>query len=388
MRILFVLSRVPYPLEKGDKLRAFHFIRELSDNHEITLFCLADKRIDPEAKSKLRAFCSEVYIHRIPLYRKWLGLLIALFNKKPFQVEYFYSKSAQRKFDAFLEAHLPQHIFCQLIRTSEYAKKYSVIPKTLDYMDAFSAGMKRMAERASFPMSAVMNIEYLRLKNYEEQIAKEFQHRTIISEQDKACLNLKQSITVLPNGIGPQFFEDRSISQHRHILFTGNMSYRPNVESARFLAKEIMPLIWKEDPTIKLTLAGATPASTILALKSDRIEVTGWVDDIVAIYKSAKIFVAPMLINSGLQNKLLEAMACKVPCITTSLANNALGANSGWEILIGDTAQEIADHVLFLLTHTEEADNLGTQGHQYVIKNYSWKKEAERLEKLLLSTAR
>ena len=95
-----MLSRVPYPLEKGDKLRAFHMIRELSKQHEIHLFCIAEERTDAIAQEKLKAYCKEVYVYRISRFKKWVGLLRSLFSGKPFQVEYFYAASAQKKLDS------------------------------------------------------------------------------------------------------------------------------------------------------------------------------------------------------------------------------------------------------------------------------------------------
>ncbi len=383
MRILFVLSRVPYPLEKGDKLRAYHMIRELSERHEVVLFCLADEKVDPRAEEELKHFCSEIYIHRIPLIARLWKLFTSFFSEKPFQVEYFHSRRAQQKFDAFLEENLPQHIFCQLIRTAEYVKSYRTIPKTLDYMDAFSAGMAKMANSASWPLRVFMQKEQGRLDRYERSIADHFEHHLIISEQDAKCIPIDRPMHVLANGIDPSFFERKSVKTSRDLLFTGNMSYRPNVESARFLASEVMPLVWKRYPDLTLTLAGANPAAAVQALKGRHIEVTGWVDDIFSVYASSKIFVAPMLINSGLQNKLLEAMASGLPSITTQLANNALGAAAGKEILIANDATEISEAIFRLIEDADFAQQLASSGQSYVTGAYSWKTEVARMESIM-----
>jgi sugar transferase (PEP-CTERM/EpsH1 system associated) len=384
VRILFVLSRVPYPLEKGDKLRAFHLIRELSKRHEIYLFCLADAEVDARAEEELKRYCTEVYIHRFRAINKLMNLARAVVSRKPFQVEYFHSPQAQQAFNAFLEEHLPQQIFCQLIRTAEYVRPYRVIPKAIDYMDAFSAGMEKMARASKWPLSVVMHEEHRRLVRYEKDVAKLFHQHYIISEQDKACLKLDVPLTVLPNGIDPLFFQSREEPKSRDLLFTGNMSYRPNVESARFLVQEVMPLLWKTHPELRLCLAGANPSAAVLALKSARVEVTGWVDDIHAVYASARIFIAPMLINSGLQNKLLEAMASGLPCITSSLANNALGARPSHEILIADHATEARDAVVKLLMDKGLSASLAAQGKAYATSTYSWEHEAQRLEASML----
>lgn len=386
MRILVVLSRVPWPLEKGDKLRAFHLIKELSKRHEIMLFCLTDSRVDEMARMRLMEFCSEVSIYRLSKWRIALQLVKGLFTPLPFQVNYFYSKKAQKAFDSFLEKHVPQHVLCQLIRTTEYVRKYTVLPKSIDYMDAFSTGMKRMAENASWPMSLIMNIEKRRLEKYEREVYALFQNHFIISEQDATHLGVPAKIEVVSNGVDPVFFTQPTAGAKRwDILFTGNMSYRPNVQSSKFLVQEIMPRVWKHRPGVTVCLAGATPSQAVQALKQANVDVTGWVEDIAAVYAQSRVFVAPMLINSGLQNKLLEAMASGLPTVTTDLANNALGATPGKEILIANDADSIAQHILNLLKNPELCETLGTHGRYYIQNNFSWHRSAQLLEQAIVN---
>ncbi len=385
MRILVVLSRVPWPLEKGDKLRAYHLIRELSKKHEIILFCLSDQEVHPDAERKLNEFCTEVLIHRLSRAGLLFRLLTSFFNGLPFQVNYFSSKRAQRVFDRYLEEHIPQHIYCQLVRTAGYAMPYPTLPKTMDYMDALSTGMNRMSKAARWPMSIIMKLEQRRLAAYEALIYDHFDQHSIISEQDGQSMQLPGKVHVIPNGIDERFFEAGDTPKTRDILFTGNMNYRPNVESARYLVNEIMPIVWAKHPGLKVCLAGANPAPAIRALASSKVEVTGWVDDIVEVYRSARIFAAPMLINSGMQNKLLEAMATGLPCITTTLANDAIGSKPGTEIHIGDNAQDFAQHIIALAEREDQRKSYGEAGRAFVTSRYSWATEADRLEKVFMS---
>ena len=381
MRILVVLSRVPWPLEKGDKLRAYHLMREWSKNHKIYLFCLSDNSVHPKAESKLNEICERVVIHRLPKIQLLLRLFLGIFNKLPFQVNYFYSSTAKVKFDRFIDHVIPDHIFCQLARTAEYTKKYTVINKSIDYMDAFSTGMLRMSQKASWPLSMAMKEEYVRLKNYENIIQSEFQARFIISEQDREQLDYVKDLHVVPNGIDPVFLEGEEVKTKKYdILFTGNMSYRPNVESAKFLIQDIMPIVWKNHPDICVCLCGANPSNQVKSLAGEKVIVTGWVDDISLVYRSSRIFIAPMIVNTGLQNKLLEAMACNIPSITTSLANNALGSRHDHEILIADTADELAKNIVNLLGSDSLATKIGTNGASYVKANFTWIKAAQSFE--------
>ncbi|MCO4805629.1 glycosyltransferase [Salibacteraceae bacterium] len=382
MKLMVVLSRVPWPLEKGDKLRAYHFIREWSKDHDVALFCLTDSKVDPKAEAKLKEICTEVHIQRLSRLNILIRLAKGMFNPLPYQVSYFYSKGAQKAFDRFLDRNVPDHIFCQLVRTAEYVRKYTIIPKSLDYMDAFSVGMWRMAKGASWPLSMLMKLESKRLENYEGIVQDEFTHRYIISNQDKEQLIHLRDLTVVANGIDPALLEAQSASQKSKkydVLFTGNMAYRPNVESAKFLVNEIMPIVWSKYPDAILCLAGATPTPQVRSLASEKVIVTGWVDDIAEVYRNAKVFVAPMIVNTGLQNKLLEAMALNVPSVTTSLANNALMAKSNDEVLIGDTPSELAMHISNLLENEALRTDLARRGNSYVIANFSWSKFAQNI---------
>jgi glycosyltransferase involved in cell wall biosynthesis len=170
------------------------------------------------------------------------------------------------------------------------------------------------------------------------------------------------------------------------LVFTGNMGYPPNINAAEFLAHKILPLVQPFKPDIRILIAGANPNIRVSVLKSENINVSGWVPDMRECYAMAKIFIAPMQIGTGLQNKLLEAMAMQIPCITSPLANQALLAKENEEILIADTPEAYAQHVLFLLDHPEKASQIAKAGHDYILKNFTWEAETDKIEKLLNTT--
>ena len=130
---------------------------------------------------------------------------------------------------------------------------------------------------------------------------------------------------------------------------------------------------------MKIVIAGATPTKKVKELKSNNVMVTGWVADIRESYASSKVFIAPMRIGTGLQNKLLEAMAMEIPCVTTSLANNALGASDKTNILIGNTAAELAAAIIFLLKDKVMNDQIAQAGHSYVVQNFDWQTFCNKL---------
>ena len=383
MKIFVLLSRVPFPIEKGDKLRAYHQLRCLAKNNEIILCALSDSPVHPEAIKVLGSFCSEIHI--IPIRNAGMvwNVSKAFLNGKPLQVGYFYRCSVQKKINALIERYKPDHIYCQLTRVSDYVKD-SQTPKTLDYQDIFSMGAKRRAETSSPLLKLFFMMEYRRLRHYEHDIFEKFNHKTIISKPDRDLLPhpSRNEVVIIPNGVDHEYFIPVKMEKTFDIVFTGNMGYPPNIDAARFIAEEIFPVVLKQFPESKLLLAGANPHAKVQALQSSNITVTGWLPDIRESYASSRIFIAPMRIGTGLQNKLLEAMAMELPCITSMLANQALGANENEEILVGTTAEEYANHIIRLLQDKPFADKLAQKGHSFVGRVFSWENSTSELENL------
>lgn len=375
-------SRFPYPLEKGDKLRAYHQIKELSTSFEVHLISLTEHKVSQVHLDELKKYCVSVQTFYLSPLKKWFGAFINLFGKKPIQVGYFHNWSIHRKVKVLLKSIQPDHIYAQLIRSSEYVKHYHHCSKTIDYMDALSKGLERRSETAKGVKRWIFKLEYKRLMEYENSIFEYFENHTIISEQDRNFIFHKNrdQIVIVPNGVDTNFFKVQTAPKSADIVFTGNMSYPPNITASKYIVNNILPLL-SED--VKIILAGANPTKEVLSLQSNQVNVTGWVDDIRLSYTSAKVFVAPMFIGTGLQNKLLEAMAIGVPCITTTLANNALGAKENEEILIANDAESFQEKITELLNDEEKSESISKNAKKFVLENYDWKPVTRKLIELI-----
>jgi sugar transferase (PEP-CTERM/EpsH1 system associated) len=381
-QLVFVTSRFPYPLEKGDKLRAFYQLKELSKHFDVHLVALHESIITIDQLKAVESYCASVQTYFLPKWLKWLFAGLQLFGSKPIQVGYFYNPFVQRKIRQKLQWIQPDHIYCQLVRASEYVKDYHDCHKTLDYMDALSKGMERRMEKASYFKRMLFKMEFKRLLKYENTIFEYFEHHTIISEEDKKQLFHKDfsKIMVIKNGVDERFFEPMEQAQEYDLVFTGNMSYAPNVKAALFLVNEVLPLC---QSTVKLAISGANPVQEVRALASGNVTITGWVDDIREAYANSKVFIAPMTIGTGLQNKLLEAMAMSLPCITTNLANRALGASPNEHILVGNTPRELAQHIDQLVGDEQLRNSLSTKGREFVAAHFKWENVTYPLIQLL-----
>lgn len=384
MKIFFLVSRIPWPLEKGDKLRAYHQLRMLAKEHEVHLCCLSDEAPHPEAFKQLHAITPHVNIIQLNKIKIVFRLILAALSDKPFQVNYFYQSAVARKIRKMVYAIQPDHIYCQLVRTSEYVKILHEYKKTIDYMDALSSGYQRRVKTSPWWMKPFVNEESKRLLAYENLIYEYFDHHTIISEQDRNLIMHpgRKKIAIVPNGVDRDFFKPQEVVKKYDLLFTGNMSYPPNIECAKILANRIVPLIQRKYPNVNLLLAGATPDVSVSELASPSVHVSGWMNDIRDAYAESRVFIAPMRSGSGLQNKLLEAMSMEMPCITTQLAANALGDHVEEAFLVGETDEELAAMACELLADTNRANGLGKNARKCITDSFSWEKSVSVLESL------
>ncbi len=387
MKIVVLLSRVPYPLEKGDKLRAFNQLKELSKRHEIYLFALNEGALHPQAKSILSPFCKQIYILKLCKATIFFNLIKSLFQKIPFQCSYFFNKKHYKFINQEIDKIAPDVIYTQLIRTTEYVR-HRKEKKILDYQDVFSKGMFRLMEKAPFYKAWIYRLEYRRLLRYEGDVFKDFDYKTIITQVDRALIHhpKAEQIVVVPNGVDTQYFEPQKVEKIYDIIFTGNMSYTPNVFACEYLVKEILPELLKYEPNIKIVLCGVNPSPRVCALKSKNVEITGWVNDIRSYYAQSKIFVAPMELGTGLQNKLLEAMAMQLPCITSPLASKPINAVHNSEIIVCNSVLGYVDAIIHLLHQPDFYNLVANNAYQFVKQNYNWTETTKILENLILET--
>ncbi len=372
--IAVILSRFPYPLEKGDKLRAYFQLVDLAKVFDIHLICTTEKEIQKNDFEKILKLCKTVHVFKLKRINLFLNLCWAIVDSKPFQVRYFYQKWIQKAINQILKDVQPSHIYCQLIRSSEYVKNHHSCPKTLDYMDALSKGMERRINHVWGIKKMIFKSEYKRLAKYERLIFDYFENHTIISKQDRNYMMhpQREQIILVPNGVDNQFFETVTTEKKFELLFTGNMGYPPNIDAAMLIEKEIIPELTSKNIFLKCLISGVNPHPSLKALSTENFKVNGWVEDIRESYASAEIFIAPMMIGTGLQNKLLEAMAMGLPCITSTLANNALLAKPEKEILIADDAKSFADQIERLLNDPILFKEISEAGKSFVKANFQW----------------
>ena len=397
MNILFIVHRIPYPPNKGDKIRSFNELKYLSRKHEIHLVCLADDPEDLKYVDHLKRYCKTVNVVHINPKLAKLKSIIYLFSRKPLSVPYFYSKKLQKTIDYLLSSIIFDCIFCFSSPMAEYIFRSNFqqpATRIMDFVDIDSDKWKQYISYSSFPLSWIYKLEGKRLEKYERKISERFQFCAVVSQKEAEIFRRfahNGNIMVIPNGVDSQFFhpamfkEQRARSkEHRAIIFTGAMDYFPNIDGVLYFQKEILPLIEKEVPDVKFYIVGSNPTQKIRMMREEEnIEVTGYVDDIRPYISKASVSVVPLRIGKGIQNKILEAMAMGVPVVATSQAIAGIEVENGKEIFIEDQPQRFANRVVKLIKDEDLRKSISIQARQLVEKKYNWEVNLTRLEKVL-----
>ena len=384
--IIILTSRFPFPLEKGDKLRIYHQIKHLAKHHKLYLISLnTENRVTESQKNELKKYCEEIHIIELNIFERVINLFIAFINQEPLQVGYFYSKKAQHKINIIINNIKPEWIYSQLIRTAKYVQ--GLENNVIDYMDAFSKGLERRVYQFPRIIKPFIKRESYITKKYENYIFNQFKHHTIITKNDRNFIEHinNDKIHIIPNGVDVGYFKPKkNIEKKYEIVFVGIMSYPPNIEAAIYLCEKILPIIKQQYGPIKIIIGGANPHKKIRNLANENVTISGWTKDIRDIYNSGQIFVAPMFLGTGLQNKLLEAMSMGLPCITTKLANHALLANKS-QIIIKENAEDFSNACIELLTNKSKYNKMQSAGLNFVKKNYDWETINKKLSDIFKS---
>ena len=384
MKILVVLPRFPHPLDKGDKLRAFHQIRCLSKTNDVYLFCTSHSWVNDEDFNAVKDICKDIeVVHPNKIVSAW-NVVKAAFSARSLQVAYWTSKKTVKKFRKFEKKIQPDVLYCQMIRTMKWVGK-SPTPKVLDFQDALSKNIERRMYHAGWFWRKVLHFEFKMVRSCEYDAFDIFDAFTIISETDKELIPHRRSneIVVVPNGIDTEYFAPQEIAKKYDVVFCGNMNYPPNIDAARHLVKDIMPKVWEKHPEAHMLISGTNPAKEVKHLADERVTVTGWVDDIRNSYAQSKVFVAPMRMGSGMQNKLLEAMTMGLPCVTSKIASDALGIEADKHLIIGENSDDFAQKVVALLDNENYRAELGSEGNRFVCDKFNWERYNEILENAL-----
>ncbi len=396
MRILFLCHRVPFPPNKGDKIRAFNQLRAMSARHTIDLFTLADQASDLGHHDALREYCETVTIARIVPALARLRALRFLPTKAPLTIPYFFSAELQREVRKALMARSYDRIYVYCSAMAQYVEipEAQGIPVVADLVDVDSDKWRQYASYAPFPYSFVYRREASRLREYERTVCERAASVVVTTEREVQLVREicpGAHVHAIPNGVDQEYFNPASPANpggRPTISFTGDMSYFPNEQAVVFFAREVLPLVRREIPEARFLIVGRQPGKKVLQLQSlAGVEVTGLVPDVRPYLAQSQVSVAPFLIAAGIQNKVLEAMSYGLPVVATSRIAKSLPAKVAEVVEFGDTPQELASKVVHFLNDPELCRRAGSEGRLRVGEVYNWARSLDLLLALIQNPA-
>ena len=396
MKILFLSLRCPYPPHRGDRIRSYNFIKQLSEQHAVTVVYFAESESDIESAKHLEPFCERVEWVRFHRSFALMNTGVHCLSRRPLQLHYWYAPPMQRKINELLEQEDFELIHAHLFRMGQYVTEVQGPTKVLDLCDSLALNLSRRAELESNPWLAkikldctpkrfLVKLEENRVRRYEVDIMKAFDCGTVVARFDRDYL-LKQdnnlNLSIVPMGVDLDYFQPKSAVQPApSLLFTGTMNYFPNADAAIYFCNEIFPRIREQHPKAEFYIVGNHPSDPVKRLEAqDGVVVTGYVPDIRPYFEKASVFVAPLRAGSGIQTKNLEAMAMGVPVVTTPVGAMGLEADIGKELLVADTPTAFAENVVHLLNDEHLRERLARTARTRVETNYSWEAIGDRLK--------
>jgi glycosyltransferase involved in cell wall biosynthesis len=387
MNILFITPYTPSPI----RVRALYFLRSLSERgHHVTLLFLSEKEIPSSKLTNLNSL--ESYGFELPKWKSLFNCLQALPTNLPLQSVYCWNDQLANKIQSILSNQKIDIVHVEHLRGVKYAlkiKKNFNVPIVWDSVDSISHLFRQTQNNHPKKyLRWLIKFELQRTEKFEKFLATQFEKVLVTSKKDQdefLTLSPSSPVEVLTNGVDTDYFSPIPANQRMDnvILISGKMSYHANVNMALFAIQEIMPLVWKKNPNIHLWVVGKDPPSTIQQYSANpKIQITGTVPEILPYLQIATISLAPLNYGAGVQNKVLEAMACGIPVIASPLAVSALNVLTGREVLVANNPQNYADYILNLISNPQMGYQIGNAGREYVEREHSWNLIGQKLENI------
>jgi sugar transferase (PEP-CTERM/EpsH1 system associated) len=381
--LLFLAHRIPYPPDKGEKIRAWHILKHLAKSHDVHLGCLADDPADLRQLDELRRICASVGCFRVsPLLQK-ARAVVGMRSSRPLTVDVFDNPGLRRWVASTLSRRHISSIFVFSSAMAGYVRAYNDCHRILDMVDIDSEKWRAYARSHRGPMRALYAREGDTLLALERQLVREFDATLFVSKAEATKFltlapEAENRIGWIDNGVDLEKFSPKHVfaspfsNGSTNIVFTGTMNYWPNVDAVTWFAETALPLVRQKHPSAKFYIVGGPPNRTVLRLgKTPGIVVTGRVPDVRAFIAHADVAVAPLRIARGTQNKILEAMAMARPVVATPEGFEGLRATPRRDLLVAKTPDAIARSITDVLEN--RYPNLGSEARKAVEQYHDWR---------------
>ncbi len=389
--LLFLAHRLPYPPNKGDKVRSYHLLKHLAGKHRVHLGTFIDDPDDEQHLGVVQGLCASLHAARLHPPRARLASLSGLLRNEPLTLGY-YRDAALLAWARRLQGRVAAVIVFSS-SMAQYADGCGV-PLLVDFVDVDSAKWTDYAGAHRWPMSWLYRREGQQLLAYERAVAARADHSFFATEKETDLFRSLapesgRRIGALSNGVDFDHFAPavgRSspfLADETAIVFTGAMDYWPNIDAVSWFANDILPALRRTRPALRFHIVGRNPAPAVRALAGDHIHVTGTVPDVRPYLQHAAAVVAPLRLARGIQNKILEAMAMGRPVVTTTDCAAALVAQPGVDLLVADDAAGFEHALGGLLDEPARAAAVGSAGRARVRRDFAWETHFSALDQQL-----
>ena len=383
--LLLLIHRIPYPPNKGDKIRSYHLLKHLARHYRVHLATFVDDPDDWQYVPHVEALCASSHFAAMKPLVARVKSLAALLKNRSLSLEYYRDKSLERWVKQTVAAHGIERVLVFSSAMAQYADPYRAARRVVDFVDVDSDKWRQYAEKKSFPMSWLYQYEAQRLLSYERQVARDYDASLFVSAPEAELfrqLAPESSVKIghFSNGVDTDYFSphDNHVSPYaageRALVFTGAMDYWPNVDAVQWFCDEVFPQLRTRFPELRFYIVGSRPSPAVQALgQRPGVKVTGTVPDVRPYIAHAAVAVAPLRIARGIQNKVLEAMAMATPVVVSPQALEGIDAVPGSELVLAADAAAFAGAVATLLTGLDSAASaIGQAARAKVQSQYSW----------------
>ncbi len=392
--LLYLVHRLPYPPNKGDKVRSFNLLKHLARSHRVFLGTFIDDPQDEAYVDKLPPYCADMHIVRLSPRMSKLRSLTGLLNNEALTLPYYRNKGMQEWVDRTLRE---QKIDAAVIFSSAMAQYVQGLPQLrtlVDFVDVDSAKWTQYAPNHRWPMSWLFRREGERLLAFERSVAEQATHSFFVTDNETElfCRSAPESrgrVEAMCNGVDAEFFSPEHVlaspysTNELPVVFTGAMDYWPNVDAVTWFSSEIVPRLLQRWPNLRFYIVGRSPIPAVLSLASEHVVVTGTVDDVRPYLQHAAVVVAPLRLARGIQNKVLEAMAMGLPVVASQECAGPVDAVPERDFLTAGTVEDYLHQIGSLLQSPERAAVIGKAARDRVLTRYSWGAHLSRIDRYL-----
>jgi len=390
--LLFLTHRIPYPPNKGDKIRSYHLLKHLTQNYRVHLGTFIDDPDDSQHIDHVNDLCGRTYFARLKPNTARLRSLGGLITNRPLTLDYYRDAGLQTWVEHVLHELPIKRVLVFSSAMAQYVSQAGRVRRIIDFVDIDSDKWLQYARKQTWPISWLYRREGRLLLHYERQVARDFDASLFVS---KAEADLFKQLApesaaktgFFNNGVDADYFSPTRSYQNPYpvdalpLVFTGAMDYWPNVDAVQWFAREILPAVLAQNPGTRFYIVGSRPTAAVRALAElPGVVVTGKVSDIRPYLAHARLAVAPLRIARGIQNKVLEAMAMAKPVIASAQALEGITANTGEDVLLARDSEEFISTISALLQRPLDA--IGKAARVRVLADYSWELNLKRVDEL------